>query len=370
MSQSATRFGQRVRRARIASRLDVAPRAQRRAHRPAPVGELSARGRPASAGWRAAGPAARSGRSPASPRRARPPTSARSPSPSAARRPRRSASRRTRPPRPRPPRAAAAPRASTQRLRRPPLRRLRSGRALRPRSIGNSRLIMCSRNCGSRQNSRKTWAKTGRCSGRLDEAGLERRVEIPPVVEAHRLDRPDRVDHPAGPDRHPGARAAPGRNGRCCRRACRPSGLGSDVTPSRPSTGPSSALAWSRMRLASEPCIRAMSSWYLSSAPSVSAMTCGDSAMASRATRHFAQSMVSATPGFLNRSSWRSRWTKATTSRRQRLGRLGRAGPEDGELAVEVGVLDPMVEAAALQRVVDLAGAVRGEDDDRWLPRP
>ena len=44
-------------------------------------------------------------------------------------------------------------------------------------------------------------------------------------------------------------------------------------------------------------------------------MTWGESWMASSATRHFAQSMVSATPGFLNRSSSRRRWTKATTSR-------------------------------------------------------
>jgi hypothetical protein len=58
-----------------------------------------------------------------------------------------------------------------------------------------------------------------------------------------------------------------------------------------------------------------MSSWYFKSAPRVSAITCGESATASSATRHFAQSIVSATPGFLNRSSVRRRWTKATTSR-------------------------------------------------------
>ena len=35
------------------------------------------------------------------------------------------------------------------------------------------------------------------------------------------------------------------------------------------------------------------------------------------------------------------------------------------DLALEAGVLDPVVEAAPLERVVQLAGAVGGEDDDR-----
>ena len=41
-----------------------------------------------------------------------------------------------------------------------------AGGGLTPRTIGSSRLISCSRKAGSRQNSRKTWAKTARCSGR------------------------------------------------------------------------------------------------------------------------------------------------------------------------------------------------------------
>ena len=47
------------------------------------------------------------------------------------------------------------------------------------------------------------------------------------------------------------------------------------------------------------PCIRAMSSWYLSSAPSVSPTTCGVSERASSSDSAVAQSMVSATPGDL-----------------------------------------------------------------------
>ena len=51
------------------------------------------------------------------------------------------------------------------------------------------------------------------------------------------------------------------------------------------------------------------------------------------------------------------------------LGQLGRQlrhpGLEDRDLAGEVGVLEPEVETAALERVVHLAGAVGGEDDQR-----
>ena len=49
----------------------------------------------------------------------------------------------------------------------------------------------------------------------------------------------------------------------------------------------------------------------------------------------------------------------------QRLDASGTRGPDDGDLALELGVLDPVVEAAPLQRVVHLAGAVAGDDDDR-----
>ncbi len=39
--------------------------------------------------------------------------------------------------------------------------------------------------------------------------------------------------------------------------------------------------------------------------------------------------------------------------------------PHDLDLLLEVGIVDPVVEAAALERVVDLARAVRGDDHDR-----
>ena len=44
---------------------------------------------------------------------------------------------------------------------------------------------------------------------------------------------------------------------------------------------------------------------------------------------------------------------------------LGDPAQHDRDLALEVGVLDPVVEGPALERVVDVAGAVRGEHHDR-----
>ena len=52
---------------------------------------------------------------------------------------------------------------------------------------------------------------------------------------------------------------------------------------------------------------------------------------------------------------------------REHLGHVGRPDPEDRELTLEVGVRDPVVQAPALQRVVDVARAVRRDDDDRRL---
>ncbi len=45
--------------------------------------------------------------------------------------------------------------------------------------------------------------------------------------------------------------------------------------------------------------------------------------------------------------------------------RVRQSGQDDAELFVEVRIRDPVIEAAALQRVVQLARAVRGDDDDR-----
>ena len=54
---------------------------------------------------------------------------------------------------------------------------------------------------------------------------------------------------------------------------------------------------------------------------------------------------------------------------RQALADARHLGAHDRELALGVGIADPVIEAAALQRVVDLARAVRGDDDDRRMRR-
>src|SRR5882762_7916425 len=76
-----------------------------------------------------------------------------------------------------------------------------------------------------------------------------------------------------------------------------------------------SALTSASRRSASLPRTRVMSSWYLSRAPRVSLTVSVSSVILSRATSAFDQSIVSATPGSLNRSILRRRCTKATTSR-------------------------------------------------------
>ena len=79
--------------------------------------------------------------------------------------------------------------------------------------------------------------------------------------------------------------------------------------------------------------------------------------------------MVSATPGSLNRSTARSRCTNATICAASAAGAPGTRRCEDRALARRVGKADPVVEAAALDRVVDLARAVAGEHDDRRASR-
>ena len=70
-------------------------------------------------------------------------------------------------------------------------------------------------------------------------------------------------------------------------------------------------------------------------------------------------------PGTLVRSASRRRWTKPTTSRARRSGRVGDLGQHDLVFLLRGRVVDPVVEAAPLERVVDLAGPVRGQDDPR-----
>ena len=78
-----------------------------------------------------------------------------------------------------------------------------------------------------------------------------------------------------------------------------------------------------------------------------------------------AQSIVSATPGGLYSESSRSAATAAATWRASDSPTSRHAQPDDRHLAVEVGVLDPVVQAAPLEGVVDVAGAVARQHDER-----
>ena len=201
----------------------------------------------------------------------------------------------------------------------------------------------------------------------------ERRAEVGAVVDADRLDRGQRVEHLA-PDRR-GSPAPRSTRTKCSTfSARRPRGSGIDApadarardAASQPDAlAPcTSATSFAGRRRAS---IAPMSSWYLSSTPSVSATVCGSSATRSSAISASAQSSVSATPGALNRSIARSRCTNATISRASDSGARGHLRRTISSSRSRVRIVDPVVEAAPLDRVVDLARAVRRDHDDRRL---
>ena len=105
-------------------------------------------------------------------------------------------------------------------------------------------------------------------------------------------------------------------------------------------------------------------------APSVLATIASSSWVAPSRPSAIAQSIVSATPGGLYRLSSRSASTAPATWRASSVVDVGHAQLDDRDLALEVGMLDPVVEAPALQGVVDVAGAVRGEHHERRPARP
>ncbi|CAB4324542.1 unannotated protein [freshwater metagenome] len=45
---------------------------------------------------------------------------------------------------------------------------------------------------------------------------------------------------------------------------------------------------------------------------------------------------------------------------------IGNAGLHDGDLAIEIWMFNPVVETSSFQRVVEITGAVRGDDHDGW----
>ena len=112
-----------------------------------------------------------------------------------------------------------------------------------------------------------------------------------------------------------------------------------------------------------------MSSWYLSTAPSVASTSPSSSSSSPSEASASTQSRVSAMPGALARPSSRSSATNWAASRGEALGHLGQPHLDDRHLALDARVVDPVVEAAAPERVVQLPGPVRGEDHERPLAR-
>ena len=137
----------------------------------------------------------------------------------------------------------------------------------------------------------------------------------------------------SGPIGMPAAAQHAARSGRCCRRAWRSRGGGRSAgrwrrsgrtvagRPPRPAVEHARARSSSSSFAASPPCSRTMSSRYLSSTPSVSCTVAGSSRMASSATSALVQSIVSATPGALKRSSAAHALHELDDLRRQPLGR-------------------------------------------------
>ena len=175
----------------------------------------------------------------------------------------------------------------------------------------------------------------------LDEDRLQRGEDVGAAADVDHLERVHGIDHGARPDRHAGRAQRAGKAddvvgellGLLGRQVVDGHGLVSIllVIPGRAlGASPESiisgqcrsmdfrcAIAHRSSRYArpgmtsyslvasfstfskASPCIRVMSSWYLSSAPSVSPTTCGVSERASSSESAVAQSMVSATPGDL-----------------------------------------------------------------------
>ena len=214
----------------------------------------------------------------------------------------------------------------------------------------------------------------GDLPGPVAEPGLEDPVEARRrrrgrrTSPAGRPSRPGRTACGRAP-RRPGPPPAPGRR-EASTPACR------SVRPSPTRLSVTSYGAASRRAAAHEvnarssifptsTFARSWSSRYLSTAPRVAVARSASSRSAPSASSACVQSIDSATPGRLEQVLLPQRPDGPGDVAGERLGRLGHAGPHDGDLALELRVLDPVVEAAALERVVHLAGAVARDDDDR-----
>ena len=110
---------------------------------------------------------------------------------------------------------------------------------------------------------------------------------------------------------------------------------------------------------------RSWSSRYLSTVPSVASTGVARRAGSRRARPARRPSRSSRRPRAACRAQPAQRLDRRRDLAGQAVGDLRGTEAHDGDLPLEVGVLHPVVEAATLQRVVDVAGAVGGEHHDR-----
>ena len=110
-----------------------------------------------------------------------------------------------------------------------------------------------------------------------------------------------------------------------------------------------------------------MSSWYFSSTPSVSDTVAGSSATTSSSDERRRPVERLGDAGRLEQILLAQRLHEVHDLLRQRLADARHLGAHDLQLARGVGIADPVIEAAALERVVDFARAVRGDDHDRRM---
>ena len=150
----------------------------------------------------------------------------------------------------------------------------------------------------------------------VDHRGAQRGMRLGAVADIDAFQRRGAGQHLGRADRQPGAaqQAAEGEQvgGQRPAAGARPGGQ-RQRSPVGRDRRSAACFASATSRAASAPRILAMSSWYFSSAPSVSSTAAGSSSCASSADSAAAQSMVSATPGSLKVSALRSACTKATT---------------------------------------------------------
>src|SRR5262249_28889698 len=141
--------------------------------------------------------------------------------------------------------------------------------------------------------------------GPVDKDRVQRPVEVAAIGDADHAHRGDRVDDLAGSHRQPGGAQRTRKMHQIGDKAAVPAVAA--AAPQAPRTAAAiSALTCSSSRAASLPWMRAMSSWYFRSTPSVSLTASGVNSSTSSCINASVQSIVSAMPGNLNRSILRN----------------------------------------------------------------